>query len=112
MALELGACKDLKDHIFTISSCNKGKEGDVLCRSNEKMATYIGTKYGDNVAQELTSKKRIMLKEKTYLTAVETRHTESIRAKRERLNEKMTSLAVQHVAMEDKIKLDPTYQEH
>jgi hypothetical protein len=51
-ALEQGACKDLKGHIFTIGSGNKGKDGDMLRTSKEKMATYIGTKYGDNAAQE------------------------------------------------------------
>jgi hypothetical protein len=49
-ALEQGACKDLEGHIFTIGSGNKGKDGDMLCTSKEKMATYIGTKYGDDAA--------------------------------------------------------------
>jgi hypothetical protein len=51
-ASERGACKDLKDHIFTISSGNKGKDEDMLCTSKEKMATYIRTKYSEDVAQE------------------------------------------------------------
>jgi hypothetical protein len=49
---EVGACKDLEGHIFTIGSGNKGKDGDMLQTSMEKMATYIGTKYGDEAAQE------------------------------------------------------------
>jgi hypothetical protein len=56
-ALEQGACKDLKGHIFTIGSRNKGKDKDMLQTSEEKMATYIGTKFGDDAAQEWTSKK-------------------------------------------------------
>jgi hypothetical protein len=55
-ASELGACKDLQGNIFTINSGNKGKDGDMLHTSKEKMALYIGTKYGDSVAQEWTSK--------------------------------------------------------
>ncbi len=54
-ASELGACKDLEGHIFTIGSGNKSKDGDMLCTSKEKMAAYIGTKYGDNAAQEWTN---------------------------------------------------------
>jgi hypothetical protein len=54
-ASEQGACKDLEGHIFTIGSGNKGKDGDMLRTSKEKMATYIATKYGDNAAQEMTS---------------------------------------------------------
>ena len=51
-ASEVGACKDLEGHIFTISSGNKGKDGDMLRTSVEKMATYIGTKFGNDSAQE------------------------------------------------------------
>jgi hypothetical protein len=62
-ALEQGACKDLEGHIFTIGSGNKGKSGDMLQTSKEKMGTCIGTKFGDNAAQEWTSKKQITIKE-------------------------------------------------
>ncbi len=49
-ASEVGACKDLEGHIFTIGSGNKGKDGDMLNTSMENMATYIGTKYGNEAA--------------------------------------------------------------
>ena len=51
-ASEVGACKDLEGHIFTIISVNKGKDGDMLHTSVEKMATYIGTKFGAVAAQD------------------------------------------------------------
>jgi hypothetical protein len=52
-ASEVGACKGLEGHIFTIGSGNKGKDGDMLRTSMEIMATYyIGTKYGNEAAQE------------------------------------------------------------
>ncbi len=57
-ASEVGACKDLEGHIFSIGSGNKGKDGDMLRTSMEKMATYIGTKYGNEAAQEWTSERR------------------------------------------------------
>jgi hypothetical protein len=66
-ASELGACKDLDGHIFNIGLGNKGKDGNMLCTYMEKMATYIGTKYGDDVAQEWTSKKHIEFAETTLL---------------------------------------------
>jgi hypothetical protein len=50
-ASEVRACKELEGHIFTIGSGNKGKDGDMLRTSMEKMATYIGTKFGDEAAQ-------------------------------------------------------------
>ncbi len=51
-ATEVGACKELEGHIFTIGSDNKGKDGDMLRTSMQKMATYIGTKSGDEATQE------------------------------------------------------------
>ena len=45
---EVRACKDLKGNVFTIRSGNKGKDGDMLHTSKEKLALYIGTNYGDD----------------------------------------------------------------
>ena len=42
---EVGACKDLEGNVFTIGSGNKGKDGDMLRTSKEKLALYIGTNY-------------------------------------------------------------------
>ncbi len=84
-ASEVGACKDLEGHIFTISSSNKGKDGDMLCTSMEKMATYIGTKYGNKAAQEWTSGKKIVLQEPAYLQAILVRHAKRVKATRERI---------------------------
>ncbi len=50
-ASEVGACKVLEGHIFTIGSGKKGKDGDMLRTSMEKMTTYIGTKFGDKAPQ-------------------------------------------------------------
>jgi hypothetical protein len=49
---EVGACKDLEGNVFTIGSGNKGKDGDMLRTSKEKLALYIGTTYGDDACQE------------------------------------------------------------
>jgi hypothetical protein len=67
----------------------------MLCTAKEKMATYISTRDGDNVAQEWTSKKHIVLTEPTYSSAIETRLTERVRATREQLNCNMTSLTAE-----------------
>jgi hypothetical protein len=106
-ASELRACNNLEGHIFTIGSGNKGKDGDMLCTSKKKMATYIRTKYGDNAAQEWTSKKRIVLVEPTYSPAIETRHTEMVRATREQLNQKMTSLMAEQNEILKEIATQP-----
>jgi hypothetical protein len=107
-ASELGACKNLEGHIFTIGSGNMGKYGDMLCTFREKMATYIETKYGDVVAQEWTSKKCTVLAEPTYSSAIETRHAERVRATREQLNCKMTSLMAEQNKILKEVTTQPT----
>ena len=77
---EVGACKDLEGHIFTIGSGNKGKDGDMLRTSMEKMATYTGTKYGDDAAQEWISGKRIVLPDPIYSQAIKDRHSATVKA--------------------------------
>ena len=37
---EVGACKDLEGHIFTIGSGNKGKDGDMLRTSVDYLHWY------------------------------------------------------------------------
>jgi hypothetical protein len=110
-ASELGACKDLEGQVFTISSGNKGKDGDMLCTSKEKMATYIGINYGDEAAQEWTSKKPIVLAEPTYSSTIETSHTERVQATREQLNQKMTSLMAEQNEILKEIATKPNNQD-
>jgi hypothetical protein len=107
-AAEVGACKDLKGHIFTISSGNKGKDGDMLRTSIEKMAAYIGTKYGNEAAQEWTSGKKIILLEPAYLQAILVRHVERVKATRERIELRLKSLRAEKMAIKAKIISAPT----
>ncbi len=107
-ASEVGACKDLKGHIFTISFGNKGKDGDMLGTSMEKMATYIGTKYGNEAAQEWTSGKKILLLEPAYLQVILDRHVESVKATRERIELRLKSLRAEKMAIKAEIISAPT----
>jgi hypothetical protein len=72
---EVGVCKDLKGNVFTIGSGNKGKDGDMLLTSKEKLALYIGTNYEDDACQEWLSEKQLVLQEPTYADSVLARHT-------------------------------------
>ena len=69
-ASKQGACKDYEGHIFDIGSGNKGRD----------VVTYIGTKYGDNAAQEWTSEKRAILPKPAYSKAILNRHAERVKA--------------------------------
>jgi hypothetical protein len=94
-ATELGACKELEGHIFTIGSGNKGKDGDMTRTSIEKMATYIGTKFGDDAAQEWVSNKKTILPEPTYSQAILNRHAQRVRATKDRIKLKLDSIGIQ-----------------
>ncbi len=91
-ASEVGACKDLEGHIFTIGSGNTCKNGDMLRTSMENMATYIGTKYGNKAALEWTSRKKITLSEPAYSQAIWARHGAKVKATREKIELKLKSL--------------------
>ena len=65
---EVGARKAIKQNVFTIGSGNKGKDGDLLRTSKEKLALYIGTNYGDDACQEWQSEKQLVLQGLLTLT--------------------------------------------
>ncbi len=92
---EVGACKDLKGNVFTIGSGNKGKDGDMLRISKEKLALYIGTNYRDDECQEWLSEKQLVLQELTYPDAVLARHMLCEIAVTNRVTKMITSLEKQ-----------------
>ena len=52
---KVGACAALGNHIFTISSGNKARDGDTLRTTKEAMITYIGTQYGEDTSKEFAT---------------------------------------------------------
>ena len=80
----------------------------MLRTSKEKMATYIGTKYGDNAAQEWTSGKRGILPKPAYSKAIMDRHAERVKATKDRVNLKLSSLQQESLAIDEEIKVAPT----
>ncbi len=80
----------------------------MLHTSMEKMATYIGMKYGNKAAQEWTSGKKIILLEPAYLQAILVRHAERVKAIRERIKLTLKSLRAEKMAIKAKIISAPT----
>jgi hypothetical protein len=78
--------------VFTIGSGNKGKDGDLLRTSKEKLVLYIGTNYGDDACQEWQSKKQLVLQEPTYPDSVLARHAVWEKAVTDRVTKMVTSL--------------------
>jgi hypothetical protein len=107
-ASEVGACKDLEGHIFTIGSGNKGRDGDMLCTSMEKMAIYIGMKYSNKAAQEWTSSKKIILQEPAYSQTILVRHAERVKVTRDRIQLRLKSMRADKTAIKAGLISAPT----
>jgi hypothetical protein len=107
-ASEVGACKDVEGHIFTIGSANKGKDGDMLRTSMEKMASYTGTNYGNEAAQEWTSGKKTILSKPAYSQSIQNRHAARVKATREQIELRLKSLRAEKMAIEAEITQAPT----
>ena len=52
---KIGACAKLDGNIFTISSINKARDGDMLCTTKEAMVLCIGTHYGKDTSKEFAT---------------------------------------------------------
>jgi dGTP triphosphohydrolase len=74
--------------------------------SIEKMATYIGTKFGDDAAQEWVSNKKTILPEPTYSQAILNRHTQRVRATKDRIELKLRGLTAEKAAIEAEIQVE------
>ena len=87
--------------MFTIGSGNKGKDGDLLCTSKERLA------YGDDACQEWQSEKQLVLQEPTYPDSVLARHAVREKAVIERVTKMITSLEKQLAVIEAELILTP-----
>ena len=74
----------------------------------EKLATYIGSKYGDEAAQECTSGNKMSLSEPAYSQATRVMHVARIKATREQIELRLKSLRAEKTAIEAKIIQAPT----
>ena len=50
---KVGLCKELEHHIFDYGVPNAA---DLMRTTQEKIAQYVGTKYGEDIANELNNK--------------------------------------------------------
>ena len=73
----------------------------------EKMALYICTEFGAKAAKEWTSGKQTVLEEPAYSQVVLARHAEMVKATRDRLNRKLTSLRDKRLDLEGKHATNP-----
>jgi hypothetical protein len=93
--MDVVCSNDLKGNVFTIGSGNKGKDGDMLRTSKEKLALCIVTNFGDDACQEWLSEKQLVLQEPTYPDSVLARHAVREKLVIDRVTKMVTSLGKQ-----------------
>jgi hypothetical protein len=68
---KVGLCKDLKGNVFNFGTTSAV---DQMRITQEKIAQYIGAKYGKDIANKLQNKTRIVFSAPSYPSATMTRH--------------------------------------
>ena len=67
-----GLCKDLKNHVFDFGTPSAA---DQMRLMQEKIAQYIGTKYGEDISNELQNKLRVVIPTPSYSPSTLTCYT-------------------------------------
>jgi hypothetical protein len=68
---KFGLCKDLKGNVFDFGTTSAA---DQMWITQEKIAQYIGAKYGEDIANKLQNKMRIVFSAPAYPSLSMTRH--------------------------------------
>ena len=71
--LKVGLCKELENHIFDYGIHNIA---DLTRTTQEKIAQYVGIKYGEDIANQLTNNTTVTVAPPVYSAAILLRHQE------------------------------------
>jgi len=104
---EVGACAALGNHIFTISSGNKARDGDTLHTTKEAMVTYFGTTLGEDTSKEFATGVTTVLTLPPQDPAILAQHAARVLANTTRLNAKIVNLEAQQMAINTALATDP-----
>jgi hypothetical protein len=88
---KVGLCKELESNIFDYGVLNAA---DLMRTTQEKIGQYIGIKYGEDIANELTNKTAVTIPPPVYSTAILLRHQEWERLVRRKQKNMRTALDV------------------
>jgi hypothetical protein len=70
---KVGLCKELESNIFNYGVSNAA---NLMRTTQEKIGQYVGIKYGEDIASELTNKTTVTIPPPVYSTAIPLRHQE------------------------------------
>jgi hypothetical protein len=68
---KVGLCKEFESHIFDYGVSNAS---NLMRTMQEKIAQYVGIKYGEDIANELTNKTTVTIPPPVYSAAILLRH--------------------------------------
>ena len=69
----MGLCVELQHHIFDYGVANAA---DLMRTTQEKIAQYVGVKYGEDISNEVTNKTTVVVAAPVYSAAILLRHKE------------------------------------
>jgi hypothetical protein len=87
--LKVGLCTELESNIFDYGISNAT---DLMRTTQEKIGQYVGIKYGEDIANELTNKTTVAIPPPVYSTAILLRHQEWERHVRRKQKNMRTAL--------------------
>ena len=103
----MGLCAELQHHIFDYGVANAA---DLMRTTQEKIAQYVGVKYGEDIANELANKTTVVIPAPAYSSAIMTRHQEwekHVRRKqtttKSALETKLRKLLAEDPALQDEV---------
>jgi hypothetical protein len=70
---KVGLCKEHENNIFDYGVPNAA---DLIQTTHDKIGQYVGIKYGEDIANELTNKAMVTIPPPVYSTAILLRHQE------------------------------------
>jgi hypothetical protein len=104
---QVGLCKDLKGNMFDFGTTSTADQMQI---TQEKIAQYIGAKYGEDIANKLQNKTRIVFSAPAYPSATMTQHALQIMLVRSQQMRMLTTRLSSRTSLEAEIALAPGNQ--
>jgi hypothetical protein len=101
---KFGLCKDLKGNLLDFGTTSAADQMQIL---QEKIAQYIGAKYGEDIGNELQNKTRIILSAPAYPSTTMTQHVLQIALVRSQQAAMLTARLSSRTLLEAEIALVP-----
>jgi hypothetical protein len=102
---KVGLCKDLEGNVFNFGTTSAADQMRIM---QEKIVQYIGANYGEDIANKLQNKTRVVLSAPTYSSVTLTCHVLQIMLVRTQQATMKTTRLSSRTSLEAEIANDPT----